>query len=592
MRLYAGQDCINRCVVISSVKPKTRVCVLAMSSAAKEDKQGSSVKNVAVIGAGVSGLSAAYKLKLHGLNVTVFEADGRAGGKLRSISHNGLIWDEGANTMTESEAAVGFLLDNLGLRDKQQFPLSQQKRYIAKNGMPILLPSNPIALIRSNLLSAGSKGLYTLKYSFSYNVIFYFQLQIFLEPFLWKKNNTSKRSDTKESVGAFFQRHFGKEVVDYLIDPFVAGTSGGDPESLSVSVPCAMYFQSYGILRKGKLRAQVYLNLLLSWIMSSSFGQFTNFHIVRFGSIISGAIQSKLSDKKGTSGGRMISSAKKKHKRGSFSFVGGMQTLTNALCNELGKDELKLQSKVLELSYSCSENSPLDNWSVSYELDDKKLSCEKSFDALIVTAPLSAVKEMKITSRGSPFLLDFVPEVSYLPMSVIISTFKRESVKRPLEGFGVLIPSKEQQNGLKTLGTLFSSMMFPDRAPADVYLYTTFVGGSRNRELTKASRDELKQIVTSDLRQLLGAEGEPAFLNHFYWSKAFPLYGHNYDSVIEAIDKMEKDLPGFFYAVPMLRGTPDEKILSYRKAYCCSHAARHWGKLSVVARSELKRQKG
>lgn len=99
-------------------------------------------------------------------------------------------------------------------------------------------------------------------------------------------------------------------------------------------------------------------------------------------------------------------------------------------------------------------------------------------------------------------------------MSVIITTFKRENVKRPLEGFGVLIPSKEQQNGLRTLGnavlfvsrysvtacpfisaikfpatgTLFSSMMFPDRAPSDVYLYTTFVGGSRNRELAKASR--------------------------------------------------------------------------------------------------------
>lgn len=46
-----------------------------------------------------SGLAAAYKLKVHGMNVTVFEADGRAGGKLRSISQDGLIWDEGANTM-------------------------------------------------------------------------------------------------------------------------------------------------------------------------------------------------------------------------------------------------------------------------------------------------------------------------------------------------------------------------------------------------------------------------------------------------------------------------------------------------------------
>jgi len=91
-------------------------------------------------------------------------------------------------------------------------------------------------------------------------------------------------------------------------------------------------------------------------------------------------------------------------------------------------------------------------------------------------------------------------------------------------------------------------MMFPDRAPSDLHLYTTFVGGSRNKELAKASRDELKQIVTSDLRQLLGAEGEPTFVNHFYWSKAFPLYGHNYDSVLEAIEKMEVNLPGYFYA--------------------------------------------
>ncbi|GKV07932.1 hypothetical protein SLEP1_g19628 [Rubroshorea leprosula] len=155
---------------------------------------------------------------------------------------------------------------------------------------------------------------------------------------------------------------------------------------------------------------------------------------------------------------------------------------------------------------------------------------------------------MKISKGGNVFPLDFIPEISYMPLSVVITTFKKENVKRPLEGFGVLVPSREQKNGLKTLGTLFSSMMFPDRAPNDLYLYTTFVGGSRNKELAKASTNELKQIVTSDLRQLLGVEGEPTFVNHFYWSKAFPLYGHNYDSVLEAIDKMEKNLPGFFYA--------------------------------------------
>lgn len=467
-----------------------------MASAAGEDNQRSA-KRVAVVGAGVSGLAAAYKLKSNGVNVMVFEADERAGGKLRSISKDGLIWDEGANTMTESEMEVKGLLDDLGIREKQQFPISQYKRYVVRNGVPFLIPTNPIALITSNFLSAQSK------------------FQIILEPFLWKKSDSAKVSaeDAKESVGGFFQRHFGREVVDFLIDPFVAGTSAADPESL---------------------------------VMRHSFPELWNLE-KRYGSVIAGAIKSKFSARKEKSAEAKGSSEKKRRERGSFSFLGGMQTLTDALCKALGKDELCLKSKVLSLSYSHDGKSALENWSLSSSNQDKQ-SQGLSFDAVIMTASLCNVKEMKITKGGNLFPLDFLPEVIYMPLSVIITTFKKENVRKPLQGFGVLVPSKEQQNGLKTLGTLFSSMMFPDRAPKDLYLYTTFVGGSRNKELAKASTDELKQIVTSDLRQLLGVEGEPTFVNHFFWSKAFPLYGRDYDSVLEAIEKMEKNLPGFFYA--------------------------------------------
>ncbi|VVB14434.1 unnamed protein product [Arabis nemorensis] len=454
-------------------------------------------KRVAVVGAGVSGLAAAHKLKSRGLNVTVFEADGRAGGKLRSVTQNGLIWDEGANTMTEAEPEVGSLLDDLGLREKQQFPISLKKRYIVRNGLPVMIPTNPIALVTSSVLSTQSK------------------FQILLEPFLWKKNDSSSKvSDASEveSVSGFFQRHFGQEVVDYLIDPFVGGTSAADPDSLS---------------------------------MKHSFPDLWNIE-KSFGSIIVGTIRTKFAAKGGKSGETRSSPGTKKGSRGSFSFKGGMQILPDMLCKDLSHDELNLDSKVLSLSYNSGSRQ--ENWSLSCVSHNETQRKNLHYDAVIMTAPLCSVRDMKVMKGGEPFLLNFLPEINYMPLSVVITTFIKEKVKRPLEGFGVLIPSKEQKHGFKTLGTLFSSMMFPDRCPSDVHLYTTFIGGSRNQELAKASTDELKQVVTSDLQRLLGVEGEPVFVNHFCWSKAFPLYDSSYDSVMEAIDKMEKDLPGFFYA--------------------------------------------
>ncbi|XP_020111709.1 protoporphyrinogen oxidase, mitochondrial isoform X2 [Ananas comosus] len=477
--------------------------IAASSSSMEGGKSQSPIKSVAIVGAGVSGLAAAYKLKSNGVRVTVFEAEERAGGKIRTNSENGFIWDEGANTMTESEMEVGRLIDDLGLRDKQQLPIAQNKRYIVRNGMPQLIPSNPIALITSSILSPKSK------------------LKLLMEPFLWKQSGTMSSAEvfdesSHESVRKFFQRHFGKEVVDYLVDPFVAGTSAGDPESLSMRHA----FPELWDLEK------------------------------RYGSVIVGAIRAKKSAKSNDKTAGSSSPGKKRNQRASFSFHGGMQTLTDTLYKEIGGDSLKLSSKVLSLSCKYDESSPSSSWAISLGAKDanSKDLASQSFDAVIMTAPLSNVQEMKFTNRGNPFVLDFLPKVNYLPLSVLITAFKKENVRRPLEGFGVLVPSKEQENGLKTLGTLFSSMMFPDRAPSDQYLYTTFLGGSRNRELARAPLDVLKQIVTDDLKKLLGVEGQPTFVKHVYWKSAFPLYGQNYDLVLEAIEKMEKNLPGFFYA--------------------------------------------
>jgi len=215
-----------------------------------------------------------------------------------------------------------------------------------------------------------------------------------------------------------------------------------------------------------------------------------SFYAPRYGSIIVGAILSKLTAKGDPVKTGSDSSGKRRNRRASFSFHGGMQSLINALHNEVGDGNVKLGTEVLSLACTFDGLPATGGWSISVDSKDggsKDLAKNQTFDAVIMTAPLSNVHRMKFIKGGAPFVLDFLPKVDYLPLSLMVTAFKKEDVKKPLEGFGVLIPYKEQQkHGLKTLGTLFSSMMFPDRAPDDQYLYTTFVGGSHNRDLAGA----------------------------------------------------------------------------------------------------------
>eukprot|EP00249_Psilotum_nudum_P010281 c22447_g1_i1 orf=364-1857(-) len=446
--------------------------------------------SVAVVGAGISGLTAAYRLKAEGVAVTVFEAEDGTGGKIRSVSQGGLTWERGPNTMTESDLEVSMLIDDLQLREKQQFPEMQSSRYIVKDGKPEMLPTNLVSFLGSKLLSARSK------------------FNVFFEPFLWRNRTAAEveRLQMDESVGDFLERHFGHEIVDYIVDPFVAGTSGSDPASISIRY-------SFPDL----------------WALEQ-----------RYGSIIVGAIKSSFSRKK----------EKKKSSRRPFSFIGGLQTLTDSLVERIGRECLKLNTPVLSLACSQQGNPVRDSWKVSYlqKSGNRVQPYGQIFDAVIMTAPLHNFQEMKVIKDGKQYLLDLVPKVIYQPLSILVMAFETKDIKRPLQGFGVLIPSKEQANGFQTLGTIFSSSMFPDRAPPNQMVFTTFIGGSRNRDLASFSFEQLREIAMSDLHRLVGVEGQPVAVKHTFWAEAFPQYSLDYAAVVAALEKLENDLPGFFYA--------------------------------------------
>ena len=143
--------------------------------------------------------------------------------------------------------------------------------------------------------------------------------------------------------------------------------------------------------------------------------------------------------------------------------------------------------------------------------------------------------------------LSFAPfsEVRYPPVASLVLGFRREDVAHPCCGFGMLIPKVE---GFKILGTIFSSALFPNRAPAGHLTLTSYIGGERFPELASRQQAELVALTMADLRRLLGVRGEPTFAHSVYWPRAIPQYNLGYGRFRALMTDLEDKAEGLFFA--------------------------------------------
>jgi len=142
--------------------------------------------------------------------------------------------------------------------------------------------------------------------------------------------------------------------------------------------------------------------------------------------------------------------------------------------------------------------------------------------------------------------------------------FRREDVVHPLDGFGMLIPRIE---GFKILGTIFSSSLFPNRAPSGNVLLTSYIGGERQPELASLPVDELVKLVCEDLHGLLGVTGKPVFTHHHFWPRAIPQYNVGYGKFKDLLNEIEAKTSGLFFAGSFRDGISlGDSIASGRKA--------------------------
>jgi oxygen-dependent protoporphyrinogen oxidase len=138
---------------------------------------------------------------------------------------------------------------------------------------------------------------------------------------------------------------------------------------------------------------------------------------------------------------------------------------------------------------------------------------------------------------------DALDAIAYAPVATVASAYGAASLGHALDGFGCLVPRKEQR---RVLGVLFSSSMFDGRAPASTALLTTFIGGQRQPELPALAEGDIAALAHAEHGVLLGARAAPLFQAVTRWPRAIPQYTLGHLGRVARAEAATRVLPGLF----------------------------------------------
>ncbi len=301
-----------------------------------------------------------------------------------------------------------------------------------------------------------------------------------------------------ETLAEFGTRRLGREAFERLIDPMASGVFAGDATHLSLR-SC-----------------------------------FPRIHEIEseFGSLIRGLIKLQAKAKReglgktpGPGPGGTLTS-----------FEHGMSALTDSLAGQLGS-RVRLATPVKAISYKGGR--------YTLQLEHAQEEC----DILILAAPAHA--QAKMLQELDPVLTGLLEGIPYPALSVCCFGYLRQHVGKVLDGFGFLVPSKEQR---AVLGTIIDSNVFPHRAPEDAVLLRSMVGGARTPELALLPEDQLVSRVKADLRDILGLTANPDFVRIFRHERAIPQYVVGHATRLESINLQLQQYPGLILTGNAFKG--------------------------------------
>jgi oxygen-dependent protoporphyrinogen oxidase len=299
---------------------------------------------------------------------------------------------------------------------------------------------------------------------------------------LWEPFARGPRLDSDESIYNFVRRRIGREAADYLVQPMVSGIYGGLAHKLSLE-------SCFPIMKS----------------MEAEYGSL-------FKAMISKARQAKKAGKKAggpTGPGGWLTS-----------FSGGLDVIVKAFEHKY-HDRIETEAAVSSITRDGDE------YVIATESGELHLARR-----VILATP--AYVAARLTGQLSTRLSSALNDIPYAPIAVVCLGYPRAAVSHSLDGFGFLVPQKEQRH---ILGSIWTSSIFRDRAPDGHVQFRCMVGGDGDHASMNFSDEQLVALVIGDMKDIVGVSGTPSLVKCYRRQQGIPQFtiGHrNTMTVIEA----------------------------------------------------------
>ena len=448
------------------------------------------MKRIAIVGGGIAGLSAAFYLEQArrggaAISYHLFEAGPRLGGILHTQRIGKFVVEAGADSFLTEKPWARELCCELGLESeligsndsaRQTYVLISGNLVPLPKGLQFIVPATAAAMT-SEFFSAQA------------------QQQIAREVEV-----TPRARDTDESVAAFVERHFGRELLERVADPMLAGIYGGEAERLS---------------------ARAVLPRLVAMERST-------------GSLIRG-LQAPIESAPIESPAPRVRSSEPDSPRPGAIFTSlrtGMQRIVDALVHQLEPDCIHLNCAMQNVS---RQNG---GWFLAGE--------PEPFDDLILAVPAWAAGQLLRATHSE--LARALAKINYTSSMTVALGFEAATLRRVRArntqlpaGFGFLVPRGE---GRSLLACTFVHHKFPHRVPEDGQLVRLFFGGARHEAALTLSDDEAVALARHELESITGFNAAPTFHRVWRWPRAMPQYDVGHLELIEEIETLQAKLPG------------------------------------------------